>query len=98
MNLGVITQTNIKGQLVIPKKYREELGIDENVSLNVIKTDLGIMIYPIREVVVEGETENSYEKMFEKTLGSWTGDYWGKQEKKRKRIEIEAIRKSKQKW
>ena len=50
MNL-VITQPNAKGQIVIPKRFRDELDIDNNVQLVLSLLGAGIFIQPHKNVV-----------------------------------------------
>ena len=98
MKVGNITQTNQKGQIVIPKNIRIELGIDENVFLNMIVRGGGIYIYPIEETVTNIEKESSYLDILQKTKGTWAGDDWEETSKKRRRIELKASRERKKAW
>lgn len=99
MKVGIITQTNKKGQIVIPKEIRDALGIAANIPLNVVLRGEGIYIYPIREVITDLDTNNNaYLKILEKTLGSWKQDSWKKTEQTRRKIEIRATTKNKKAW
>lgn len=98
MKVGVITKPNQKGQIVIPKKMREVLGINDNVALNLILRGNGIYIYPVEEVVAKGERESSYLEILQKTQGTWRKEDWGTVRKKRRKIELTASKKRKQAW
>lgn len=97
MKVGIITKTNQKGQIVIPKKMRDSLGIDANVALNLVLRGKGIYIYPVEEVITKIEKESSFLRILEKTQGSWEKEDW-KFLRKRRKIERSASRKRKRKW
>lgn len=102
MNIGTIVTPNTKGQVVIPKKIRDQLHIDENTSLNVRVVDDGIYIHPIKEVVTNAEEDKRHKvflKILEETRGVWADDkdFDGRQ-KKMKRLEMKAARKMKKAW
>ena len=86
MKVGIIAKTNQKGQIVIPKKLRQALGINKDTLLNLIAKDKGIYTYPVDEVVssIETEAENIYLKILEKTKGKWREN----QDKLRKKEEL----------
>jgi len=98
MKIGSVVKTNQKGQIVIPRDFRDELGIDSTVSLNLILRGGGIYIYPIEEVVSSLEREDSYLKILEKTRGSWGKEDWKNLRRKRRRIELAASKRRKRKW
>ena len=60
MKVGILSQPNEKGQVVIPKAIRDALAIDEDVSLNITLRGRGIYMYPIKEVVGQIDEESSY--------------------------------------
>lgn len=97
MKIGIITKANEKGQVVIPKEYREALGISNNIALNMVLRGSGIYIYPVTEVSGLAETEDSYMHILKRTKGSWKDD-WDKTRKRRKKIELAASKKRKQLW
>lgn len=101
MKVGIIAKTNQKGQIVIPKKFREALGINKDSLLNLIVRGNGIYIYPVDEVIsfieTKTKTENVYLKILEKTKGRWT-ENWNKLRKKRRSIELSASKKRKKVW
>lgn len=98
MKIGNIVSPNIKGQIVIPKKIREALGINENVPLNLVVNEGGIYLHPIKEVNQDLETADSFIQILKKTAGAWAGDDWPKTEKRRRRIELEASKRRKKGW
>lgn len=104
MNVGNIVEPNAKGQIVIPKKIREELNINKDTLLNMIVRDDAIHLYPITNVTTTAEAEASHSKLLavlEKTRGAWANEDWAaydKQEKKRRKLELEASKKRKKAW
>ncbi|MBL7078284.1 AbrB/MazE/SpoVT family DNA-binding domain-containing protein [Candidatus Shapirobacteria bacterium] len=99
MKIGVISKTNEKGQVVIPKYMRRQLGITNEISLNFILRGEGIYIYPVEEVLTPAQADNaSYLEILKFTQGSWAKENWEGLRKKRKKIEKEASEKRKRKW
>lgn len=101
MNIGTIVTPNTKGQIVIPKKIRNELDITPGKPFNVIASDGGIHIYPVSTVVTQEEQKNKNELLsdiLKSTQGAWAGDDWPKTEKRRRKIELEASRRRKNAW
>ncbi|NQU82600.1 MAG: AbrB/MazE/SpoVT family DNA-binding domain-containing protein [Parcubacteria group bacterium] len=74
MKIGIITKPNEKGQIVIPKKIRDALGIDKDTYLNLVVKDNSVYLYPISDVLIrdKNKKEDSYYKTLEKTKGKWT--------------------------
>ena len=98
MNVGIITQTNVKGQIVIPKKFREKLGIDEKVALNISLRGRGVYITPVEEIFSTDDNRKIFLEILKKTAGTWAGDSWPETAKRRRKIELEASRKRKNIW
>lgn len=98
MKVGVITTPNAKGQIVIPKEMRDELRIEANKPVNLVLRGGGIYLYPIREVVTDLEHESSYSKILAMTQGILGSRPYYKNEKLRRKIELEASKRRKQKW
>lgn len=98
MNIGIITTPNAKGQVVIPKKFRDKLGISENTTLNIVLGNDSVQIYPISSVVKTIEANKALLKILEQTQGSWAGDDWPKTEKKQRKIELPASKRAKNAW
>ena len=97
MKAGVVIKPNEKGQIVIPKEMRDALGIDSNIMLNLILAGKGIYIYPIKEIITNSETENSYAKLLEKTQGAWE-DKEDPLVEKREQLELEQAAARKKPW
>lgn len=86
MNIGFIVEPNKKGQIVIPKKIRDDLNINSQTPLNIVQRGEGIYIYPIEEVTYRFEQESSYADILEKTRGAWADEKgWEEREKKEER-------------
>lgn len=99
MKIGAFTIPNDKGQIVIPKQFRNALGITSETPLNLVLRAGGIYIYPIDEVLTKLETESSYLAILEKTQGSWADDKsWEKTAKRRRKIEQAASLRRKKAW
>lgn len=98
MKIGTITSTNTKGQIVIPKKMRDALGINEKAILNVILADGGIYIYPLQDVSNGFKGESSYASLLEKTKGTWRDDDWDATQAQRVSAELKASEARKNAW
>lgn len=98
MNVGIITTTNQKGQIVIPQKIRKQLGIYPNSVLNLIPTGDGIYLYPIEGVITKAEKESSYFELLKKTKGTWDEEKWSLLKKNRKQTELKASSARKKPW
>lgn len=98
MKIGSFTTPNDKGQIVIPKEIRDALGIDNNVTLNVILAGKGIYIYPVEEFLTKVEGESSYIKLLEKTKGTWKNEDWDTTRSRKSKIELTASKKRKNIW
>lgn len=102
MKVGFITEPNSKGQIVIPKKIRDELNITENTPLNIRVMDDSIYIHPITEVVTNTEEDKRHRvllRLLEETKGIWANDKdFDKRQKKMRTIEIKAAKRMKKAW
>lgn len=98
MKTGFITTPNSKGQIVIPKEVRKQLGISPTVALNIMIRGSGMYIHPIFDVVSPSEHENSYMHILKKTRGTWSDDNWSDISKKRRDIELKASQQRKKVW
>lgn len=98
MKIGSFTNTNDKGQVVIPKDIRDSLGIDSSVTLNITVSGHGIYISPVEEFVTKTDSESSYLKLLEKTRGTWGIKDSGKTEEARSEIELKASKRRKASW
>lgn len=102
MNIGTIVTPNIKGQIVIPKKIRDQLNITQNTALNIVGDGKTIHIHPIKGVTTASELDNgALYAILKKTQGSWANEDWDtydKEEKKRRKAEILATKRNKKAW
>lgn len=95
--LNILTP-NDKGQIVIPQKVREALGIGPHTPLQLIQLDNSLSITPISDVVTLTTADSSYEEILKKTAGSWAGDTFLKTRAKRKKIELASTTEKKKAW
>ena len=100
MNIGVFTKPNEKGQILIPKEMRDQLGITSDATLNLTMTGKGIYIALVDSFITKGDREDSYSKLLEKTKGGW-----GKQTKEEalqewgvRELELKASEERKKIW
>lgn len=98
MKVGTVVYPNQKGQIVIPKKIRDSLGIDEEVPLNISQRGGGLYLHPVKEVIGDENDNKSFFKILDNTRGAWAGDDWLETEKRRRKIEIEESRQRKRAW
>lgn len=98
MKVGSIIKPSPKGQIVIPKEFREELSIDEHSLLHLIIRGNSLWIYPVEGVVPKVKTEDSYHKILAQTQGAWIGEDWQRLRSKRKKLELKASKKRKVLW
>lgn len=97
MKIVTIVEPNSKGQIVIPKAIRDELGITSDTPLNMIKRGGGIYLYPISDVVLKLEEIDSYTDLLRKTQGAWGEVAW-KDYQKRRRLEKKIAKRKREEW
>ena len=101
MKVGNIVEPNKKGQIVIPKKFRQALGITPQTSLNLVLRGGGMYVYPIKRVVTKEEGGQDLLKVLEKNQGAWVDSDWeefDKREKARRRLELREAKNAKNAW
>ncbi len=98
MNLTTITKPNSKGQIVIPKKFRQELDINENVFVNLILKPEGVLISPLNKSTTSSDSKKIFQEILKSTSGAWKNDDWKSTEKRRRKIEIQAAKSRKSEW
>jgi AbrB family looped-hinge helix DNA binding protein len=99
MNFNTITRPNSKGQIVIPKRFRDELNIDETVSLSVVLSGGGVFISPLEKTVISKNNRAMILNILKKTAGTWAKDDKMESEKKRRKIELASTTKNRSaKW
>lgn len=96
MNIGTIVTPNVKGQIVIPYKIRQDLGITAQTSLQLLQAGQSIILHPISDIIRKIDSDSTYLEVLKNTQGSWAGDDWPKTEKRRHQIEQRAALKRKQ--
>lgn len=94
----LLSQTNLKGQVVIPKAFRDQLGIKPDSSVYITIQGTGIYLEPVTHIIRPADTENSYRLLLKKTSGSWSSDSWRKMSASRRIIEKKASTQRKQSW
>lgn len=95
MNLGIISTPNTKGQIVIPKKYRDRLGLTPHTPLNIVVQNQGIFIHPLKNLT---QSDISID-ILQKTKGAWAKQnqsQWQKQENQKRKIELKSSQKNQQ--
>lgn len=98
MNLTTIAKPNSKGQIVIPKRFRQELNIDGNVFVNLILKSDGVLISPLNRSTISPDSKKIFQEILKITSGAWKGDDWKETEKRRGQIEIKAAKARKSEW
>ena len=100
MKMHMMINPNNKGQIVIPKTIRDELNITSDTTLQIRLTGQIISIVPVENVILRSYSEGSYAKLLKKTQGGWAKDnkIIEKEQKSRRKIEIEASKKRKKQW
>ncbi|PIU86908.1 hypothetical protein COS66_03725 [Candidatus Berkelbacteria bacterium CG06_land_8_20_14_3_00_43_10] len=71
MKVEYFATTNQKGQVVIPKKLRDELHISDSVLLHILKRGGGFYVYPVKEVIDHDSVDTSYGAVLAHTQGKW---------------------------
>ncbi len=94
MQNSYFTTTNTKGQIVIPKKIRDLLGLNHNSLLKISSMDTKVIIEKIHENETQTESNNAYLQILKSTQGSWENEPF---DSKRK-IELSASKKRKSLW
>lgn len=96
MKIGKLSNTNSKGQFVIPQEYREMFNITPQVTLNISPKYNGLLIEPIKDVVSSVKVDDVYEDVLLSTKGTW-GKVSTNDNDKRK-LELESSQRRKTKW
>jgi len=96
--MSALAKPNVKGQVVIPKKVRDSLGITPETLLNIVIRGQGVYIYPVREAATADQF--SYLKILEKTQGTWGKESHEevRERKSRRRLELSATLRNKKAW
>ena len=104
MKSGKIVKANSKGQIVIPKEYRDRLGITSDVPLHVVPHGKSLLLYPIVDIP-DPETQEfdreRLKKALDKTRGALAHIDWeeyDRQEREQRKLELKATREGKKPW
>lgn len=89
MDVGVITQVNTKGQIVIPKKYRELLNLNEGSYVNIFPTNRGIFIEPLNHQSNVSKSKEEFLKILEDSAGSWGSETEEEKQDRKERLKLE---------
>lgn len=100
MNIGIITQPNSKGQIVIPAKFRKTLGIDSDVHLSLSLMGQGIFVQPVSASAKMPANNDALLALLEKTQGAWGPASKGelKREQGRRKLELSASKRRRKAW
>lgn len=71
MKVGIFVTPNHKGQIVIPQKVRDELGITSETILHLTQAGKSIVLHPVSDVIHLEDSESSYKDILQKTQGAW---------------------------
>lgn len=96
MNLISFTQTNHKGQIVIPKAIRDYLKIEPGDNLQASVQGNSLCLSPIEEVITRVDKENTLADLLQKTKGAWVGE--SVISKTKVKLELKASTTRKQAW
>ncbi|HEX9722633.1 MAG TPA: AbrB/MazE/SpoVT family DNA-binding domain-containing protein [Candidatus Paceibacterota bacterium] len=97
MKVGKVTKATQKGQIVIPKEYRDILHVSEGTPLHISLKGQGIYIQPVKEIIHQEERDDSYLKILEETKGALAkyGKQIDEETKARRKIELAASKRRK---
>jgi len=98
MKIGKLTRPNQKGQIVIPKEFRKALGINKDVTLNLILKGEGIYIFPFEKTAESTESTKAYIELLKKTQGSWGKNTFEGREKNKRNTELKGSSERKKAW
>jgi bifunctional DNA-binding transcriptional regulator/antitoxin component of YhaV-PrlF toxin-antitoxin module len=71
MTNTTISNTNAKGQIVIPLQIRTLLGITDQVPLQISLRGQIISIEPVVDIVTKSNAVSGYSALLKQTQGSW---------------------------
>ncbi len=74
MKVGTIVRIGTKGQIVIPKEIRDNLGLAVDSPLNILLENGGIYIQPVESILTHADRETTYPEILKRTQGAWASD------------------------
>ena len=98
--IPTITTTNPKGQIVIPQPFRQYLGITPQTPIEVSVKGHAVYLNPIKDIIRQADTENTYLNILQATQGSWGNDTSKetKTAKTKSTLELKASKGRRQPW
>lgn len=100
MNLPLFTQTNNKGQVVIPKSIRKKLDITQGTLLEIVVRAQGLYLYPVKTQRKNIAVHEPFLQLLKKTAGVW-GNTTPNEEKRyqlQHQLEMVAAKRRQQSW
>ena len=100
MNKFELVRSNAKGQIVIPKAFRDILGVIEESDLKISILENSIIITPVTGYITAEDDMELYKNLLEISKGAW-GKVSTKEkslETDRKNFEINESKKAKNLW
>jgi len=99
MKIQTIVRPNQKGQMVIPKEVRKQLGIDADSQLHLTVTGSSFVITPLTDQNFPHIlSKKTYAEVLAQTKGAWANDDWSRTEQTREKLELAAARQRKKTW
>ncbi len=98
--MTTITQPNAKGQIVIPKKIRDSLGIDTNSYLSIVASENALHIYPVELISSKPLNRTAYLKLLKQNRGRWgpATKEEIEREKKQREVDLKAVEEARKAW
>ncbi len=99
MQIPTITKPNIKGQIVIPKKLRDELGIGPETLVEITKQGRGLYVAPMGGSGAAGDSNQAWLDVLKRTQGAWGPETVTEKKQRlmrerKERLEIKNMRKA----
>lgn len=68
---SVLSNTNKKGQIVLPKEYRDAVGITESTPLTFQLAGRGILVLPVTTILTGNYSQETTHEILRRTQGGW---------------------------
>ena len=95
------TKSNIKGQIVIPKKLRDKLGIGPETIIEITEQGRGFYVAPISgQAIRVGDGNKAWLEVLKRTQGAWGSETADEKKYRlaRERKERLAVKKMREVW